>query len=134
MYLRCNYNHMFIFFVFFVKFSIIKTNKIIITMSKNIQSYLPFQNKYKKKIILNYGRPYTNYTTYNIVDNKDNITTIYIDNQSANYEYIDQDHTYENTPYYVEIHYSPSSNSSKFETILFGYQIDTLIEKYDCKQ
>ena len=104
-------------------------------MSKQLENYLPFQNRYKKEIILNYGRPYTNYTTYNLIDNEDNITVIYVDNKSC----IDDDFDFgpgqlpENKVYYVEIHYTPSSNIPKLENIMINHHIDTLINKYGCK-
>ena len=52
-----------------------------------LNNSLPFENRYKTFRILNYGKPYTNYKTYNIQyhpENKTNILAIYIDNQSCN--------------------------------------------------
>jgi hypothetical protein len=48
---------------------------------------LPFENRYKQHRILNYGKPYTNYRSYNIKynsENKTNILAIYVDNQVCN--------------------------------------------------
>ena len=48
---------------------------------------LPFETRYKKFRILNFGKPYTNYKTYNIKyhpENKTNIFAIYVDNQKCN--------------------------------------------------
>ena len=48
---------------------------------------LPFENRYKQHRILNYGKPYTNYRSYNIKynsENKTNILAIYVDNQICN--------------------------------------------------
>lgn len=94
---------------------------------------MPFQNKYKKEIILNYGRPYTNYTTYKIIDNKDNVEVIYVDRSPCVSQSIEPNQITENIPYYVEIHYTLSSNIPNFETILKNHEIDTLIAKYGCK-
>ena len=95
--------------------------------------YKPFQNKYKKEIILNYGRPYTNYTTYTIIDNKDNVSVIYVDKSPCIDMKLEHNQTLDNIPHYVEIHYTPSSNIPKFETILKNHEIDTFIAKYGSK-
>ncbi len=53
-------------------------------MSKNP---LPFESRYKRFRILNYGKPYTNYKTYNLKHNHENTTNIYaiyVDNQPCN--------------------------------------------------
>lgn len=95
--------------------------------------YKPFQNKYKKEIILNYGRPYTNYTTYTTINNRDNVEVIYVDKTPCICQSLEPDQITENTPYYVEVHYTSSSNIPKFETILKNHEIDSLIAKYGCK-
>ena len=46
----------------------------------------PFDNRYKTFRILNYGKPYTNYKTFNIKyhsENTSNIMAIYVDNQKC---------------------------------------------------
>ena len=48
---------------------------------------LPFESRYKKYRILNYGKPYTNYRSYNVKYHPENITNIlaiYVDNQACN--------------------------------------------------
>ena len=95
--------------------------------------YKPFQNRYKKEIILNYGRPYTNYTTYTIIDNKDKIALVYVDKKSCNDYNFETGQLPENKLFYVEIHYTPSSNIPKFEDIMTSHQIETFISKYGCK-
>jgi hypothetical protein len=87
--------------------------------------YKPFQNRYKKEIILNYGRPYTNYTTYTIIDNKDKIAIVYVDKKSCNDNNLETCQLPENKLFYVEIHYTPSSNIPKFEDILLPTTLKT---------
>ena len=93
-------------------------------------SYIPFTNRYIMYKILNYGKPYTNYTTYKPIDNPECIETIYVDNQSCTtLEYYPPEQN-GNIPYYVEIHYTKSSGKKKIETILKNHEIDSLIAKY----
>lgn len=87
--------------------------------------------------ILNYGKPYTNYTTYKPIENTDNIETIYVDNQSCNSNNCTQNYcediSYQDISYYVEIHYTKASKKRKYETILKSHEIDILLEKYGNK-
>jgi hypothetical protein len=83
------------------------------------KDYIPFTNRNKYVIykFINYGKSYSNYTTYKLIENTENIDTIYIDNE----------------PFYVEIHYTKLSNKKKLETIMINKDIDTLITKYGNK-
>ena len=119
---------------------------------------LPFENRYKKHRILNYGKPYTNYRSYNVkyhLENKTNILAIYVDNQVCNniatnkssnisnmnnekqqlLNKLKEPNTSDNTKieykYYVEIHYTPEENKPKLEYIMTENDINDLISKYD---
>jgi len=96
--------------------------------------------------ILNYGKHYTNYSTYNVIENDDNLETIYIDNQPcfdvnkiATLKNDIKSITTNNANdivhllHYVELHYTKNSNKKIFETILTNHEIDTLLEKYGNK-
>lgn len=94
--------------------------------------YIPFTNRYIMYKLLNYGKPYKNYTTYKPIENSENIETIYVDNQSCTDE-TKLEISKEHLPYYVEIHYTKTSSKKKFETILKHSEIDSLIAKYGSK-
>ena len=96
------------------------------------EAYLPFTKRYVMHKILNYGKPYTNYTTYKPIENTDNIETIYVDNQSCS-ENDKLNISSNNCQYYVEIHYTKASKKRKYETIMKSHEIDTLLEKYGNK-
>ena len=120
-------------------------------MSQTINSLFnsfPFENRYKTYRILNYGKPYSNYKTYNIKyhpENKTNILAIYVDNKSCNNiptnkSLLSNSVADENTAllqtkllkkYYVEIHYTPEENKPKLEYIMTENDIIELISKYD---
>jgi hypothetical protein len=108
----------------------------------------PFENRYKTYRILNYGKPYSNYKSYNIKyhpENKTNILAIYVDNQSCNNiptnkSLLSNSVPDENTAllqtsllkkYYVEIHYTPEENKPNLEYIMTDNDINDLISKYD---
>jgi len=98
------------------------------------KDYIPFTNRNKYVIykFINYGKLYSNYTTYKLIENTENIDTIYIDNDTC----YDEKHTdipETNLPFYVEIHYTKLSNKKKLETIMINKDIDTLITKYGNK-
>ena len=107
----------------------------------------PFANRYKTFRILNYGKPYTNYKTYNIKyhpENKTNILAIYVDNQKCNNiptnkSLLSNSIADENTAllstkllskYFVEIHYTPEQNKPKLEYIMTESDINELLRKY----
>ena len=112
----------------------------------------PFDNRYKTFRILNYGKPYTNYKTYNIKyhpENKTNILAIYVDNQecnniATNKSLLSTNKIDEKTSllcntintkliptYFVEIHYTPEQNKPKLEYIMTESDICELLSKYD---
>ena len=118
----------------------------------HLTNSLPFENRYKTIRILNYGKHYSNYKTYNIKyhpENKTNILAIYIDNQTCNNITIptikslltnDTKNADENTAllqtkllkkYYVEIHYIPEEHKPKQEYIMSENDINELLNKYD---
>ena len=107
------------------------------------ETYIPFTKRYVMHKILNYGKPYTNYTTYKPIENQDNIETIYVDNQNCNSnsnsnsnnytQNHGEDISYQDISYYVEIHYTKASKKRKYETILKSHEIDILLEKYGNK-
>ena len=104
---------------------------------------LPFETRYKKFRILNFGKPYTNYKTYNIKyhpENKTNIFAIYVDNQKCNNiptnkSLLDEKKallTIQNSEkYFVEIHYISEENKPKLEYIMTENDISDLLSKYD---
>ena len=105
---------------------------------------LPFEKRYTLYKLLNYGKPYNNYSTYKPISNNDEIETIYVDNQTCDIRlnnvgygvsanYVDVENDIENQHYYVEIHYTTKSNKKKFETIMKYCEIDKLINKYGNK-
>ena len=108
---------------------------------------MPFENRYKTFRILNYGKPYTNYKTYNIKyhpENKTNIFAIYVDNQKCNNiptnkSLLSTNNPDENTAllstkllskYYVEIHYTPEEKKPNLEYIMTENDINELLTKY----
>ena len=108
---------------------------------------LPFDNHYKTFRILNFGKPYTNYKTYNIKHhpaNTNHILAIYVDNQkcntvSTNTSLLSTINVTEKTAllqtklinkYYVEIHYTPEQNKPKLEYIMTDNDINELLSKY----
>jgi len=107
--------------------------------------YMPFTKQYILHKIINYGKPYSDYTTYKLIENSDNIETIYVDNQSCcnnisqttttpiAHQPSMQNNVQKNNIYYVEIHYTKESKKKKFETIMKNHEIDTLLEKYGNK-
>jgi beta-galactosidase beta subunit len=99
---------------------------------KSNNEYIPFINRYMMYKLLNYGKPYKNYTTYKPIENPENIETIYVDNQSCTDE-TKLEISKANLPYYVEIHYTKTSSKKKFETILKYCEIELLISKYGSK-
>lgn len=108
---------------------------------------LPFENRYKAFRILNYGKPYTNYKTYNIkyhLDNTTNILAIYVDNNTCNKiptnkavlcdidentELLLSEYKFVNK-YFVEIHYIPEEKKPILEYIMTEYDINVLLSKY----
>lgn len=118
---------------------------------------LPFESRYKKYRILNFGKPYTNYRSYNVKyhpENKTNILSIYVDNQVCNnvatnkssnisnmnnekqqlLNKLKEPNTSDNTKieykYYVEIHYTPEQHKPKLEYIMTQSDINELLSKY----
>ena len=106
----------------------------------------PFENRYKTFRILNFGKPYTNYKTYNIKyhpENKSNIFAIYVDNQKCNniptnkslLPTIDENtalllSTQLLNKYYVEIHYTSDQRKPILEYIMTEQDINELLKKY----
>lgn len=94
--------------------------------------YIPFQTlpKSAKYRILNYGRPYTNYTHYSIPANGEGITDIYVDREFVTIPNISNLH-------HVEIHSSNPSTTGHTpiikEVVLDDHVLDELIGKYGCK-
>ena len=117
------------------------TKKINSTTTTEI--YIPFTKQYILHKIINYGKPYSDYTTYKPIENSDNIETIYVDNQSCCKNtssatkpithQLSMQNNMQNNIYYVEIHYTKESKKKKFETIMKNNEIDTLLEKYGNK-
>ena len=112
---------------------------------------LPFESRYIKERILNYGIAYTNYKTYQIINinsyiknneynenNKNNkiqenskkIKTIYVDNKSCSYNFTKLFTPTSNLSYYVEIHYTLESKLPVLETIMKENEITELLGKY----
>ena len=118
---------------------------------------LPFESRYKKYRILNFGKPYTNYRSYNVkyhLENKTNILAIYVDNQVCNntatnkssnisnmnnekqqlLNKLKEPNTSDNTKieykYYVEIHYTLEQHKPKLEYIMTQSDINELLSKY----
>lgn len=100
---------------------------------------LPFESRYIKERILNYGIAYTNYKTYQILNvniyskntqNYEKIKTIYVDNKSCSYNFTKLFTPTSNLSYYVEIHYSLETKLPVLETIMKDYEIKELLEKY----
>jgi hypothetical protein len=118
---------------------------------------LPFESRYKKYRILNFGKPYTNYRSYNVKyhpENKTNILAIYVDNQVCNnvatnkssniinmnnekqqlLNKLKEPNTSDNTKieykYYVEIHYTLEQHKPKLEYIMAQSDINELLSKY----
>lgn len=122
-----------------------------INTNTTTEIYIPFTKRYILHKIINYGKPYSDYTTYRPIENSDNIETIYVDNQSCckntspnikpilhqpsmqNNVQNNVQNNIQNNIYYVEIHYTKESKKKKFETIMKNYEIDTLVEKYGNK-
>ena len=123
-------------------------------MSQTINSLFnsfPFENRYKTYRILNYGKTYSNYKSYNIKyhpENTTNILAIYVDNQNcnniptnkallanSNSNSVDENTALLQTKllkkYYVEIHYTPEENKPKLEYIMTENDINDLLSKYD---
>jgi hypothetical protein len=116
-------------------------------MDKPIPPYrpniiLPFENRYKTYKILNYGKPYNNYKTYNIryhPENTSNILEIYIDNQKCNNiptnkslldENIELIKTQNIDKYFVEIKYIIEEYKPNLEYIMTKSDIRILLSKY----
>jgi uncharacterized protein YcsI (UPF0317 family) len=104
-------------------------------MSNNQPSqleYIPFQTLTKAKAykILNYGRPYDKYTRFQISENPEQITDIYVDDEP----YIKFAIGCESQiTHQIEIHYSTESNRSMKSCILTNAEIDILVARYGCK-
>jgi hypothetical protein len=102
----------------------------------------PFESRYKSFRILNYGKPYTNYKTFNIKyhpENTSNIMAIYVDNQKCNNiptnkSLLDEKKALLSTShiekYFVEIHYILEENKPKLEYIMTKDDINNLLCKY----
>lgn len=116
------------------------------TNKYTMENTLPFENRYKTYRILNYGKAYSNYKTYNIQyhpENKSNILAIYVDIQTCNNIPTNKSllcNIDENTEllttqlikkYFVEIHYIPEENKPKLEYIMTEYDINELLNKYN---
>lgn len=102
-----------------------------------MDNYIPFANRYIKYKIMNYGKPYNNYISYKLSTNLENIEIIYIDNEpcakTINPNNTNLQNTSDEFYYYVEIHYSTSTNKPKLETIMKNSEINDLLKKYGCK-
>jgi len=100
---------------------------------------LPFDSRYIKERILNYGKPYTDYKTYQIINEKllkknidddndnDNIKIIYVDNKTCSHNCTKLFTS--NLSYYVEIHYTLESKKPVLETIMKTNEIEELLSK-----
>jgi len=95
------------------------------------QSYIPFQDLVKSRIykLVNYGKPYTHYTSFNLIDNLDNIVYLYVDSEAHKIDKLEDTLN----EYNVEIHYKPSTNKPPIKIIMTNCEIDKFIEKYGCK-
>jgi len=112
---------------------------------------LPFESRYIKERILNYGIAYTNYKTYQIIninsyskkneyneknkynkipENSEKIKTIYVDNKSCSYNFTKLFTPTSNLSYYVEIHYTLESKLPVLEIIMKETEITELLSKY----
>ena len=96
-------------------------------------NYIPFEKRYTKYRIINYGKPYTNYTKYILASNIDDVAIIYIDNQPCLDSRDIQNTPVEQLPFFIEIHHTPQSGKSKIETIMKSHELDNLIAKYICR-
>ena len=118
----------------------------------HLTNSLPFENRYKTIRILNYGKHYSNYKTYNIQyhpSKTTNILAIYVYNQTCNniptnkslfFSNNESNEKNENTAllktkliptYFVEIHYTPEQKKPKLEYIMTESDINELLSKYD---
>ena len=95
--------------------------------------YIPFEKRYIKYRIINYGKPYTDYTKYTLANNIDDVAVIYIDNQPCLGSHDIQKTPVEELPHFIEIHHTPESGKSKIETIMKSCDLDNLIGKYICR-
>ena len=112
------------------------------------KNYFPFENRYKTYRIINYGKPYSNYKTYNIryhPENTTNILAIYVDNQTCNNvptnksllttSIVDENTALLQTKllkkYFVEIHYTSEENKPILEYIMTESDVNELLSKYD---
>jgi len=114
------------------------------SMSTSTSTPTPFENRYKSFRILNYGKPYSNYKTFNIkyhTENTSNIREIYVDNKTCNNIPTNKSLLDEKTAllstshiekYFVEIHYIPEENKPKLEYIMTKDDINNLLCKYGC--
>ena len=112
---------------------------------------LPFESRYIKERILNYGIAYSNYKTYQIInnnsyskkneyneknkynkipENSEKIKTIYVDNKSCSYNFTKLFTPTSNLSYYVEIHYTLESKLPVLEIIMKETEITELLSKY----
>jgi hypothetical protein len=93
--------------------------------------YIPFQELMKSKIhkIVNYGKPYSNYTCFPLIENADSVMCIYVDKEPNKVDKLDDTQN----QYYVEIYFTPSANKPPQKIIMTNREIDTFIEKYGCK-
>ncbi len=113
-------------------------------MSTSTPTSTPFENRYKSFRILNYGKPYSNYKTFNIKyhsENTSNIRAIYVDNKTCNNiptnkllldEKIALLSLQNSDKYFVEIHYIPEENKPILEYIMTKEDIIHLLSKYGC--
>ena len=94
-------------------------------------NYIPFQNLAKVKIykLLNYGKSYSNYTSFKMIDNLDGVICVYVDKEPYKVNNLDDT----KTQYHVEIHFTPHVNKPPQKIILTNQEIDTIIEKYGSK-
>jgi hypothetical protein len=105
----------------------------------NPSKYIPFQSLIKAKVyrILNYGRPYDNYSHFRMSDNPELITDIYIDSEP--YTMLSLDGSVPSViddsciPYQIEILYTKESNKPMRTCIRSKADIDALLAKYGCK-
>jgi len=112
-------------------------------MTSQNHPYIPFQTliKAKQYKILNYGQTYDNYTRFQISENPEFITDIYVDcepyivcnpNGTVLPMMIDES----TVRHQVEIHYSQVSSTTRKEMracILTNAEIDELVARYGCR-
>lgn len=100
-------------------------------MSALSSNYIPFQELMKSKIhkIVNYGKPYSHYTCFTLIENTDDVKCLYVDNEPHKIDKLEETLN----QYNVEIHYTPTINKPPQKTIMTNREIDMFIDKYGCK-